>query len=124
MDPSGSGPAAPAVADDTFFSHHPVGAVGALAALGGAAFCFVTGESLPVGLLPQLSAGLRVSLSAVGLLVTIYAVVVVAVSAPLILLFDELGLRQVHLVLERQLAFSIDGPHGAANGGQGSHHPR
>jgi DHA1 family inner membrane transport protein len=36
-----------------------------------------------VGLLPQLSAGLRVSLSAVGLLVTIYALVVVAVSAPL-----------------------------------------
>jgi DHA1 family inner membrane transport protein len=55
----------------------------ALAALGGAAFCFVTGESLPVGLLPQLSAGLGVSLSAAGLLVTVYAVVVVVVSAPL-----------------------------------------
>ena len=53
-----------------------------LGALGGAAFCFVTGENLPVGLLPQLSSGLRVSLSAVGLLVTIYALVVVAVSAP------------------------------------------
>jgi DHA1 family inner membrane transport protein len=36
-----------------------------------------------VGLLPQLSAGLHVSLSAVGLLVTIYALVVVVVSAPL-----------------------------------------
>jgi DHA1 family inner membrane transport protein len=57
--------------------------VAALGALGGAAFCFVTGENLPVGLLPQLSSGLRVSLSAVGLLVTIYALVVVAVSAPL-----------------------------------------
>jgi DHA1 family inner membrane transport protein len=33
--------------------------------------------------MPQLSAGLRVSFSAVGLLVTIYALVVVAVSAPL-----------------------------------------
>jgi hypothetical protein len=61
----------------------PVATVAALAALGGAAFCFVTGENLPVGLLPQLSAGLHVSLSAVGLLVTIYALVVVAVSAPL-----------------------------------------
>src|ERR1035441_5925071 len=58
-------------------------AVAAVAALSGASFCFVTGESLPVGLLPQLSASLRVSLSAVGLLVTIYALVVVAVSAPL-----------------------------------------
>jgi DHA1 family inner membrane transport protein len=57
--------------------------VAAVAALSGASFCFVTGESLPVGLLPQLSASLRVSLSAVGLLVTIYALVVVAVSAPL-----------------------------------------
>ncbi len=64
-------------------SPHPFAAVAALAALGGAAFCFVTGENLPVGLLPQLSAGLGVSLSAIGLLVTIYAVVVVAVSAPL-----------------------------------------
>jgi DHA1 family inner membrane transport protein len=95
VDSTGSGPAAPAVADDTFFSHHPVGAVGALAALGGAAFCFVTGESLPVGLLPQLSAGLRVSLSAVGLLVTIYAVVVVAVSAPLTHLSGRFPRRQV-----------------------------
>jgi DHA1 family inner membrane transport protein len=92
---SGSGPAAPAVADDSFFSQHPVGAVGALAALGGAAFCFVTGESLPVGLLPQISAGLRVSLSAVGLLVTIYAVVVVAVSAPLTHLSGRFPRRQV-----------------------------
>jgi MFS transporter, DHA1 family, inner membrane transport protein len=57
--------------------------VAALVALGGAVFVFVTGETLPVALLPQLSAGLGVSLSAVGLLVTIYAVVVVAVSAPL-----------------------------------------
>lgn len=57
--------------------------VAALAALGGAVFCFVTGEDLPVALLPQLSGGLGVSLSAVGLLVTIYAVVVIAVSAPL-----------------------------------------
>jgi DHA1 family inner membrane transport protein len=67
--------------------------VAALAALGGAAFCFVTGENLPVGLLPQLSAGLRVSLSAIGLLVTIYAVVVIAVSAPLTHLTREIPRR-------------------------------
>jgi DHA1 family inner membrane transport protein len=73
----------PGADDGAFASRHPVAAVAAVAALSGASFCFVTGESLPVGLLPQLSASLRVSLSAVGLLVTIYALVVVAVSAPL-----------------------------------------
>jgi len=77
------GPDAAATPDPAPALLHPVAAIAALAALGGASFCFVTGESLPVGLLPQLSAGLRVSLSAIGLLVTIYAVVVVVVSAPL-----------------------------------------
>lgn len=48
----------------------------AAGALGAAAFCYVTGESLPVGLLPVMSASLRSSLSATGLLVTIYALVV------------------------------------------------
>jgi DHA1 family inner membrane transport protein len=86
VDSTGPGPAGLTVAgadDSSLASGHPVAALAALAALGGAAFCFVTGETLPVGLLPQLSAGLSVSLSAVGLLVTIYALVVVAVSAPL-----------------------------------------
>jgi DHA1 family inner membrane transport protein len=86
VDSTGPGPVGLTVAgadDSSLASRHPVAALAALAALGGAAFCFVTGENLPVGLLPQLSAGLRVSLSAVGLLVTIYALVVVAVSAPL-----------------------------------------
>jgi len=55
----------------------------AAGALGATAFCFVTGESLPVGLLPVMSASLRSSLSATGLLVTIYALVVVVASAPL-----------------------------------------
>ena len=86
MGSASPGPAqltAPGADDGAFASRHPVAAVAAVAALSGASFCFVTGESLPVGLLPQLSASLRVSLSAVGLLVTIYALVVVAVSAPL-----------------------------------------
>jgi predicted MFS family arabinose efflux permease len=55
----------------------------AAAALGAAAFCYVTCENLPIGLLPVMSASLRSSLSATGLLVTIYAVVVVVASAPL-----------------------------------------
>lgn len=55
----------------------------AAGALGAAAFCYATSENLPVGLLPVISASLRSSLPATGLLVTIYALVVVATSAPL-----------------------------------------
>ncbi len=62
---------------------HDMHAAGAITALGAAAACFITGESLPVGLLPQLSASLHTSLSATGLLVTLYAAVVFVVSAPL-----------------------------------------
>ncbi|MGD1034543.1 MAG: MFS transporter [Candidatus Dormibacteria bacterium] len=85
MDATGPGSAAPAPAGTggAPATLRGTGALAALIALGGASLCFVTGENLPVGLLPQLSAGLGVSLSAAGLLVTIYAVVVIAVSAPL-----------------------------------------
>jgi MFS transporter, DHA1 family, inner membrane transport protein len=55
----------------------------AAGALGAAAFCYATGDSLPVGLLPVMSASLHSSLSATGLLVTVYAVVVVVAAAPL-----------------------------------------
>ena len=64
-------------------ARRPLVATGALAVLGGSAFCFVTGETLPVGLLPIISSSLHTSLSATGLLVTVYALVVVVVSAPL-----------------------------------------
>lgn len=55
----------------------------ALAALGACAACFITAESLPIGLLPEVSESLHRSLSATGLLVTIYALVVVAATVPL-----------------------------------------
>jgi predicted MFS family arabinose efflux permease len=55
-------------------------AAGALAA---AAFCYVICDNLPIGLLPAMSASLHTSLSATGLLVTVYALVVVVASAPL-----------------------------------------
>jgi DHA1 family inner membrane transport protein len=61
--------------------------------LGAAAFCYVTGESLPVGLLPVMSGSLRSSLPATGLLVTIYAVVVVVASAPLTYLTRRVSRR-------------------------------
>ena len=60
-----------------------VRSVVALAALSMAAFCYVTVELLPVGLLPVIAADVDVSLSAVGLLVTGYAVTVAVASLPL-----------------------------------------
>lgn len=48
-----------------------------------AAFTFNTAENLPVGLLELISADLRVSLSAVGLLVTGYGVTVAVASVPI-----------------------------------------
>ncbi|MER5478553.1 MFS transporter [Streptomyces sp. NPDC002734] len=58
-------------------------AIAALGALMAATFCVSTTENLPAGLLPEISAGLDVSLSAAGQLVTGYAVVVAVLSVPL-----------------------------------------
>jgi DHA1 family inner membrane transport protein len=58
-------------------------AVAALGALWVGTFCVSTTENLPAGLLPQLSAGLRVSLFAVGQLVAGYALTVAVLSVPL-----------------------------------------
>ncbi|WP_433298722.1 MFS transporter [Actinoplanes sp. CA-030573] len=55
----------------------------ALAVLGASAFCFVTAETLPVGLLPQIASGLHVAESDVGLLLTSYAVVAAVSTIPL-----------------------------------------
>lgn len=57
--------------------------VAVLLALMLAAFTFNTAENLPVGLLELISASLRVSVSAVGLLVTGYGVMVAVASLPL-----------------------------------------
>jgi DHA1 family inner membrane transport protein len=68
---------------DSLYARRPAAALLAVGSIGAAALCFVTGENLIVGLLPQVSAALHTSLSATGLLVTFYAIVVVLVSAPL-----------------------------------------
>jgi MFS transporter, DHA1 family, inner membrane transport protein len=65
----------------------------ALAVLGASAFCYATGENLPVGLLPLISASLHSSLSAAGLLVTVYALVVVGASVPLTYLTRHISRR-------------------------------
>lgn len=59
----------------------------AVAALTLGTFCYVTTETLPIGLLPQIAADLGVSLSAVGLLVSGYALVVVVLSVPMTIVF-------------------------------------
>ena len=55
----------------------------ALAVLGASAFCYVTAETLPVGLLPQIADGLAVDEADVGLLLTSYAVVAALSTIPL-----------------------------------------
>lgn len=58
-------------------------AVAAVAALAVALFTLVTTENLPIGMMPLIAGDLGVSLTAVGLLVTGYAAVVVVASVPL-----------------------------------------
>src|SRR3954453_20578437 len=56
-------------------------------------FSFVTTELLPIGLLPLIGADLHRSLAGAGLLVTVYATVVVLVSLPLTLLTGRVPKR-------------------------------
>ncbi|MFF1351486.1 MFS transporter [Streptomyces sp. NPDC058322] len=60
-----------------------------------AAFTFNTAENLPVGLLELISESLRVSLSAVGLLVTGYGVTVAVASVPLTHIVQAVPRRHV-----------------------------
>ncbi|BBD96978.1 MFS transporter [Sphingobium amiense] len=82
-------------------THHPLGSprwagVGALA-LG--VFAFVTTEFLPVGVLPQIAADLRVSLSTAGLMLTAPGIVA-AMSAPAtLLLAGAIDRRRLLIVL-------------------------
>ncbi|HEX8095227.1 MFS transporter [Jatrophihabitans sp.] len=62
----------------------------ALAALAASAFVYVTAETLPVGLLPEISRGLSVSEADVGLLLTSYAAVVALTTIPLTALTMQL----------------------------------
>lgn len=77
-----------------------------LAALMLAAFTFNTAENLPVGLLENISAGLRVSLSAVGYLVTAYGVTVAVASLPLAHLARAVPRRHVLTALLAALVVS------------------
>ncbi|SFR83240.1 Predicted arabinose efflux permease, MFS family [Agromyces sp. CF514] len=67
----------------------------ALIVLGAATFVMVTAEMLPTAVLPQMSAGLGVSAAQTGLLVSIWAGVVVVGSLPLVRLTRRLDRRTV-----------------------------
>jgi predicted MFS family arabinose efflux permease len=76
-------------------SHDPARRGAGLATLASAAFVYVTAETLPVGLLPQLAAGLHVSDGAVGLLVTGYAGVAGLAALPVTARMGARPRRQV-----------------------------
>ena len=80
--------------------------MGALLALATASFCYVTAETLPIGLLPQMSRGLHVSESQVGLLLTIYAAVAGLTAIPLTALTAHLPRKQLMGVLVAMFAVS------------------
>jgi predicted MFS family arabinose efflux permease len=70
-------------------------AVGALVALSVATFCYVAAEVLPTGMLTIISADLHRSRSEVGLLVTVYALVVLFASLPLARLTARIPRRRL-----------------------------
>ncbi|MDI6099437.1 MFS transporter [Actinoplanes sp. NEAU-A12] len=69
--------------------------VAALGALMLAAFCYLTVETLPVGLLPVIATDLGVSLPSVGLLVTGYGLTVAIFSLPLTRLVRRVPRRRL-----------------------------
>jgi predicted MFS family arabinose efflux permease len=78
-----------------------------LATLASAAFVYVTAETLPVGLMPQLAAGLHVSDGAVGLLVTVYAGVAALAALPVTARMGARPRRQVVTGAVALLAVSL-----------------
>jgi len=77
-----------------------------LTALAGAAFVYVTAETLPIGLVPQLSAGLHVRPGTVGLLVTVYAAMAGLSAVPLTAALEHRSRRQVVVGCVAVLALS------------------
>ncbi|RRR98172.1 MFS transporter [Glycomyces terrestris] len=71
----------------------------ALLALAAAAFCYVTVETAPVGLLGEIARDLDVSPAEVGLLVTGYSVTVAVVTLPLVRLVARVPRRPLLLAL-------------------------
>ena len=96
--PSPADPVARATAGREAAAQRPL-PVALLLLLAAAACAAVTTEMLPVGLLPSISAGLHVSESQVGLLVSGYAAVVAVASIPMAAALQRLPRRPVLAVL-------------------------
>lgn len=77
-----------------------------LAALAVSAFVYVTAETLPVGLLPQISRGLTVSEAQVGLLLTTYAAVAAITTIPFTALTMGIPRRRLMAALVAVFAVS------------------
>jgi predicted MFS family arabinose efflux permease len=71
-----------------------------------AAFVYNTSESFPVGALPQIASGLRVSESQVGALLTVYAVVVAITAIPFVVMTTHAGRRRLVMITVVTLAVS------------------
>jgi predicted MFS family arabinose efflux permease len=77
-----------------------------LVVLAAAAFVYVTAETLPIGLLPEISSDMGVSESSVGLLLTFYAYGVAVMTMPLITFVRRWPRRRVVVVTVAALALS------------------
>ena len=89
----------------------------ALVALAASASCFLTAENLPIGLLPQISARMHTSLSTTGLLVTIYALLVVGATIPLARFTRRIPRRYLLAAVAAGLAIGSLGSAAAPNFG-------
>jgi DHA1 family inner membrane transport protein len=77
-----------------------------LLVLAGAIFVSVSSEFLPTGLLPDIAADLDVSVSRVGLLITVFAFTVVVSAAPLTVLTRRFSRKRLLVVLLGVFAIS------------------
>ncbi len=77
-----------------------------LAALAAAAFVYVTSETFPAAVLPQMAAGLAVGEAAVGRLLSVYAVLVAVTAIPVVVLTARVPRRALVAVAVAALALS------------------
>ncbi|MGO9657808.1 MAG: MFS transporter [Acidimicrobiales bacterium] len=87
----------------------------ALCALAAAAFVYVTAETFPVALLPQMSMGLHVGVGAVGRLVTVYAGIGALTAVPLTAWSSHVPRRRLVVAAVAVLALSQLAVAGAPN---------
>lgn len=81
----------------------------ALLVLAAAAFCYVTSEGLPVGLLGPMARGLRTTPASIGLLVTAYAAVAALAAVPVTARLARLDRRRIVVAAVALLAVSQTG---------------